>query len=127
MTVVKLAIRVAGGSGATYPFLPQLLFMQLEYKWGETGTPSSGWPMAYLLSLNCTMFYKTELFNTTTRSCQSCGKYLSTPHKSLKGLKSQYLKYIMILKNYHHIGSNNISREHILKAYIFLSEVNLIE
>lgn len=35
MTVVKLAIRVAGGSGATYPFLPQLLFMQLEYKWGK--------------------------------------------------------------------------------------------
>lgn len=46
MTMVTLAIRVVGGSGATYPFLPQLLFMQLEYKWGEAGTPSSGWPMA---------------------------------------------------------------------------------
>lgn len=31
-----------GGSGATYPFLPQLPLMQLEYKWEETGTPSSG-------------------------------------------------------------------------------------
>lgn len=44
--MVMLAVRVVGGSGATYPFLPQLPFMQLEYKWGETGTPSSGWPMA---------------------------------------------------------------------------------
>lgn len=32
--MVKLAVGVAGGSGATYPFLPQLPFMQLEYKWG---------------------------------------------------------------------------------------------
>lgn len=44
--MAKLAVGVAGGSGATYPFLPQLPFMQLEYKWGETGTPGSGWPMA---------------------------------------------------------------------------------
>lgn len=43
MTMVKLF--PVGGSGATYPLLPQLSLMQLEYKWEETGTPSSGWPM----------------------------------------------------------------------------------
>ena len=44
MKMVKLAL--AGGSTATYPFPPQLPFRQLEYKCEETGTPSSGWPMA---------------------------------------------------------------------------------
>lgn len=44
MKAVKLAL--AGGSSATYPFLPQLPFRQLEYKWEENGPPSSGWPMA---------------------------------------------------------------------------------
>lgn len=41
--VVKLVL--IGKSGATYPFLPLLPFMQLEYKWEETGPLSSGWPM----------------------------------------------------------------------------------
>ena len=40
MIMVKLV--PVGGSGATYPFLPQLPLMQLEYMWEETGTPSSG-------------------------------------------------------------------------------------
>jgi len=41
--VVKLVL--VGKSGATYPFLPPLSFMQLEHKWEETGPLSSGWPM----------------------------------------------------------------------------------
>lgn len=41
--MVKLVL--IGKSGATYPFLPLLPFMQLEYKWEETGPLSSGWPM----------------------------------------------------------------------------------
>lgn len=42
-TMVKLVL--VGGSSATYPFLPQLPFMQLEYKREETGPLSPGWPM----------------------------------------------------------------------------------
>lgn len=41
--VVKLIL--VSKSGATYPFLPPLPFMQLEYKREETGPLSSGWPM----------------------------------------------------------------------------------
>lgn len=88
MTVVTLAIRVVGGSGATYPFLPQLPFMQLDTSGGKLALQALAGPWLYLLSLNSTMFYKTELFNTTTRSCHSCGKYLSTPVKVLKVSKA---------------------------------------
>lgn len=42
--MVKLVL--VGGSGATYPFLPQPPSMQLDYEWEETGTANSGWPMA---------------------------------------------------------------------------------
>lgn len=77
--MVKLIL--VGGSGATYPFLPQLPFVQLEYKWEETGTPSSADLQLYLLFLSSTMFCKTELFNTTRR-CHNRGKYLHTFCKS---------------------------------------------
>lgn len=41
--MVKLVL--VGGSSATYPFLPQLPFMQLEYEREETGLLSPGCPM----------------------------------------------------------------------------------
>lgn len=115
--MIKLVL--VGGSGVTYPFLPQLLFMQLEYKREETGTPSPGWPMVLSAFLSSTMLCKTEPFNTTRR-CNNCGKSLPTLHKRLQGLKSQYLKYIIIFKSCHHTGSNSSSREHILKNPFFV-------
>lgn len=99
-----------------YHFPPQLPFIQVEYEWEETGTPSSSWPTVFICFSSFHVFCETVPF-TTTRRCNNCGNCLPC----LQGLKRQYLKYLIIFKNCHHNGSNSRSREHTLKQYIFLS------
>lgn len=67
-TMIMVKLVLVGGSGATYPFLPQLPFMQLEYKWEETGTLSSGWPMTLSAFPQFHSILHTKPFNTTRRS-----------------------------------------------------------
>lgn len=108
MTVVKLV--PVGGGGATYPFLPQLPLMQLEYKWEETGTQAL---VSFLSAFHSVPQCPAKQRHLIPRAGSKLVESISlTLCESFQILKSQYLKYIIILKNCHHTGSNSSFRGH---------------